>query len=133
RTLEIFFHQQTRPEVESFAEVEQRSADKIQMSFASDVIGGGIVPAEDVVTLVARQQIHHRYPCVPLRVIVVHTETDIRNPIADLTRRNRLVAPIYRIQHGAIQAILGNASTDPEAQALRVLIVEPEPERVVGI
>src|SRR5690606_35452620 len=97
RTLEIFFHQQTRPEVESFAEVEQRSADKIQMSFASDVIGGGIVPAEDVVTLVARQQIHHRYPCVPLRVIVVHTETDIRNPIADLTRRNRLVAPIYRI------------------------------------
>src|SRR5690606_30273147 len=65
RPLEILLQQKARTQPGPFAEVDQCPPHQIDVTPTPDIIRGRVVPPEDVVALVPRQQIHHRDARIP--------------------------------------------------------------------
>src|SRR5690606_36599180 len=124
RPLEILFHQQAWAEPRALTQVDERCTDEVDVPAAPDIGCCGVIPTEDVVALVAREQVQHGDTSVPDRVVIIHPETDIRNEIIDPARRYDRVARTDRVEHGSVQAILRHPGTQAEAQALRIFVIE---------
>ncbi len=133
RTPEVFLDQHTRAQLRARTQVEHQPRHHVQVALPADVVRRGAVPPENVVALVARQQVHHRYPRIPARSVVVYPEADIRDEAVDPVGRKQGVAPIDRVQHRAVQAVLRHPRTQAEAQTPRIRVIQTQPERVVQV
>src|SRR5690606_18086721 len=57
-SLEILLYQQARSEPCAFTEIDERATHEIHMALTADIVRCGIIPTENVIALVAGQQIH---------------------------------------------------------------------------